>query len=234
MTNRDYVAGWFSLEDDGPMWALNLMKYRAVADYTDGRDEQISGQEADDRYSPIGPLKAIGGRVLLLAPVVHQLRGDDTRWDRFALAQYPRRRSLPEMNQREDFKQLHVHKDAGMDRTYVLATFPREGQPAPDPSLSAAGDDDRLLLVQVVGDAGADDLAAGLDAARIGVWDIEGWIVGDGREFAEWRVDVISRATADALAARGTVHDDTGYAVIVDPQLDHLAHSLSDPTRVLV
>ena len=35
-------------EADGPVWMVNLMKYRAKAEYADGRDAQISGRDADD------------------------------------------------------------------------------------------------------------------------------------------------------------------------------------------
>ena len=45
-------------EDDGPVWMVNLMSYREKADYADGREADYSGKEADDKYAPIGPLKA--------------------------------------------------------------------------------------------------------------------------------------------------------------------------------
>jgi fermentation-respiration switch protein FrsA (DUF1100 family) len=50
-------------EQDGPVWMVNLMKYRAVADYTDGRESTISGREADDLYTPLGPLAAVGAEI---------------------------------------------------------------------------------------------------------------------------------------------------------------------------
>ncbi len=31
-------------EDDGPVWMVNLMKYRETADYADGRQSGISGR----------------------------------------------------------------------------------------------------------------------------------------------------------------------------------------------
>ena len=43
-------------EDDGPVWMVNLMKYRDVADYSDGRESTISGREADDLYTPLESL----------------------------------------------------------------------------------------------------------------------------------------------------------------------------------
>ena len=163
-----YFASWFERDDPGgPMWALNLMKYRAVAEYADGRETGLSGAEADEAYSPLGPLAEVGARVVLIAQVVHQLAGDGTVWDRIAMVQYPRRMAMIEMNQRDDFKELHEHKDAGMEFTIVMATFPAETDPAPDPALSGAASE-RLMLLQVVADAASPDVAEGIESERIG------------------------------------------------------------------
>jgi hypothetical protein len=231
--NREYLASWFQREDPGgPMWALNLMKYRAVADYSDGRETTISGQQADDLYSPIGPLTEIGGRIVLAAPVIHQLVGDDTTWDRVAIAQYPYRTALIEMNMRPDFQELHVHKDAGMDSTIVMGTFPVEGDPIPEQASGAGAD--RLLLLQVVAATDTPDMAGGIDSIRIGRFWIEDAFLGDGRKFAEARYDLISRTTAEELAAVGARQDDANYVVIADPVIDEVASSLTDTTRVLL
>ena len=34
-------------DEDGPVWMVNLMSYHEVARYEDGREESISGREAD-------------------------------------------------------------------------------------------------------------------------------------------------------------------------------------------
>ena len=191
--NTDYIASWFKRETDGPMWALNLMKYKEVAEYGDasGPDgKPISGLEADNLYSPIKELAAVGARPVLVAPVVHQLRGDATVWDRVAIALYPRRTALVEMNQTKEFQETHVHKKAGMDFTIVMGTFSASDGMKVDPTLSAMAADKRLLL-QVVADASAADLADEIEAQRIGVFDVEDIIVGDERKFAQARWDVM-------------------------------------------
>lgn len=229
--NTAYVSTWFGRDDDSPMWALNLMKYRAVADYADGRPSSLSGVEADDLYSPIGPLQAIGARVLLLAPVVHQLRGDRCVWDRIAIAQYPTRLAMTEMTARPDFQELHAHKDAGMERTIVMATFP-DLATGPRPALAGTGSDG-LLLLQVVHDATAPDLAETVESTRIGRFGVEGVILGDERTFAEARFDIVSRTVAADLIASGTIDDGDSYTVLAEPIIDNLAHSLTDTSRVL-
>lgn len=230
--NSEYISSWFARDEPGgPMWALNLMKYREQADYEDGRDVSMTGAEADDAYAPHEHLAAVGSRIILVAPVVHHLVGDGHRWDRIAIAQYRDRMALVEMNQSKDFAQSHEHKEAGMEFTIVMATFPVEGDPVP-PQVSAT-DSDHLLLLQVVGDASQADLADQIESTRIGRFWVEDRFLGDDRTFAEARFDLITPAVAAELAARSFVPDDTGYAVIADPTFDLVARSLTDTTRVL-
>ena len=231
--NAEYLTSWLTRETDGPMWALNLMKYKEVADYGDAGDRDgkpISGLEADNLYSPVKELASVGARAVLLAPVVYQLRGDATVRDRIAIALYPRRMALIEMNQKKEFQETHVHKSAGMDFTIVMATFPPEGGFATDPGLSARAPDARLLL-QVVADSSAPDLAEEIESERIGVLEVEGVIVGDERKFAEARWDVISAETAEALGARPPISDPSAYVLVIDPQIDQLAESVQAATR---
>jgi len=230
--NSDYLASWFSREEPGgPMWALNLMKYRDRADYTDGRETALSGFEADDVYAPHEHLAAVGSRLILAAPVVHHLIGDEWRWDRIAIAHYRDRMAMIEMNQAADFQKSHEHKEAGMEFTIVMATFPVESDPVP-PQESGA-DSEQLMLLQVVADAAAPDLTDGIESTRVGRFWIEDRFLGDDRTFAEARFDLISPAVAAELSERDFVSDSTGYAVIADPGLDLLARSLTDTSQVL-
>jgi len=230
--NSDYIASWFEREEPGgPMWALNLMKYRNRAEYADGRANELTGSEADDAYAPHEHLAAVGSRIVLVAPVVHQLVGDDWQWDRIAIAQYRNRMALVEMNRSRDFQKAEEHKDAGMEFTIVMGAFPIDGEPVP-PQKSGAGAD-HLLLLQVVGSADAADMADGIESTRIARLWIEDRFLGDHRTFAEARFDLITPAVAAELAAREYVRDDSSYVVIVNPTMDDLAYSLSDPSQVL-
>ncbi len=230
--NEDYIATWFQRDEPGgPMWALNLMKYREQAEYSDGRESTISGIEADNQYAPHEHLAAVGSRIVLLAPVVHHLVGDGWKWDRVAIAQYRDRMALVEMSSNSEFQKDEQHKEAGMDFTIVLASFPVDDAPVPPQVSGARGD--QLLLLQVVGDASTEDLAAEVESTRISRLWVEDRVIGDDRGFAEARFDLISPQVADELAGRTYVSDDTRYALIADPVIDDVARSLSDPTRVL-
>ncbi len=230
--NEPYIASWFARDDPGgPMWALNLMKYRERAEYADGRESSISGMEADDVYAPHEHLREVGSRIVMMAPVLHHLVGDGHVWDRIAIAQYRDRMAMIEMSSNADFQKDEEHKEAGMDFTIVMATFPVDGDPVP-PQESGA-DDERLMLLQVVADPGAADFAADIDSVRIGRFSIEDRMIGDDRTFAEARYDLITRDVADQLVSSGSTRSDTDYVVIADPALDDIARSLTNTNKVL-
>lgn len=116
--------------DDGPVWMVNLMSYRAQADYADGRESAISGRTADDLYSPVEILSDIGADPVFFGDVEQQLVGSAPIWDRVAVVKYPTRRSFIDMQSRPDFQDAHQHKDAGMAETIVLGCQPL---PYPEP-----------------------------------------------------------------------------------------------------
>ena len=55
------------------------MRYRDRAVYADGRDSDLTGREADDRYAPFGPFREVGAELVFLSDVEEQLVGDDQR-----------------------------------------------------------------------------------------------------------------------------------------------------------
>ena len=217
--NIAYVSTWFSDPVDKPMWALNLMKYRPIADYVDGRDLHISGADADMLYNPTAPLNAVGGRVMLATDVLHQISGDHITWDRVAVAYYPKRLAMMEMQQLPDFIDLHAHKDAAMEFTIVMASMPTENCPQPaDWSMLTADD---LLLVQVSNDESTVDFSTLVPSRHVGDYDVEGVIVGDHRTWSRATWHIISRNDVDNLVTASTsLANPSLYAMILEPLLD--------------
>jgi hypothetical protein len=218
--NLPYIATWRSAPMDEPMWALNLMHYRTKAEYADGRETNLTGWEADNLYSPLGPLATIGAELVIVAIVVDQVAGTDYKWDRVAIVRYPNRQALVDMNMTPEFQKAHVHKDAGMKFTIVSATFP---QPETiDRSLVDTNTTpDSLLLLQVVDDAAAPDIGVP-GARRIGVFTVEDNVIGDERKWAEARWDLLpanttTRAIHEATAAAAT--ESARYVLTLKPQL---------------
>ncbi|MGQ0833264.1 MAG: hypothetical protein ACT4OV_16485 [Microthrixaceae bacterium] len=207
--------------EDGPVWMVNLMHYRDTADYADGRASGISGREADDLYTPIESLAAVGAEIVLAAEVDVQLLFVSPPWDRVGVVKYPTRRAFIEMQSRPDFVAQHVHKDAGMAQTIVMGTVPIESPavPADAPAWDAVPhpptDDDGPIIVMHVlrfHEGGADtDMVAYQDAIRevavphgvriAGWFGVEGTIVGDGRSWDQVRFNAFpSKAAFMAVA----------------------------------
>jgi hypothetical protein len=218
--NWELIQRWFALpaEEDGPFWALNLMKYRAVAAYTEGNAAGVSGKEADDAYAPLGPLAAVGAMVAFHGDVLDQRAGDPV-WDRIGIVRYPTRAAFFEMQRRADFKDQHVHKEAGMEFTIVMSCLP-EGSPGD----GVAGD--RLVLVVTRGGT-AEPITASEGVEAVATFSVEGVIVGDGRTFDRATFVTVRDAEAlDALVAAADVAEEA-HVLVVDRAIDRLVDSVA-------
>lgn len=218
--NWEMIGRWLetSPEDDGPFWAVNLMKYRDVADYADGRETTLTGREADELYTPLGPLAEIGAVPVFDADVDQQLAGAPV-YDRIAIVRYPGRAKFFEMQRRDDFLELHAHKDAGMESTIVFAAQPITVSEAPE---------DAALVLRVrrflEGQTPSDDPAG---VTPIAHFEIEGVIVGDQRSWDEARFDLVDEAALASLGEVGGI-DEQIIVVIDPPSLNQLESSVTE------
>jgi uncharacterized protein (DUF1330 family) len=232
--------------DDGPVWMVNLMRYRKRAVYADGRDTDLSGREADDRYAPFGPFRTVGAELVFLSDVEAQLVGDDQTWDRIAVVRYPTRRSFLEMQDLPEYVAKHEHKEAGMASTFVICCRPahRPDLPTDAPALDevphpSTPHDGPVVLLHVLryhDGRRSEDMDVYQDAAgrialphgvRINAWlDVEGTVVGDGRRWDEVRFHAFpSQAAFEAVA-----FDPDRTAA----QADHRAPAIADTYTMLL
>ncbi len=252
--NTDLIGRWLRIDpaDDGPFWALNLMRYREVAEYEDGDigasagASLRSGREADDAYAPLGPLKAIGARVVFVGDVIAQAAGAP-EWHRIGIVRYPSRAAFFAMQQRDDFKSKHVHKEAGMEFTIVMSCLPANLEMA---SLAERADrpiDGGDLGGDLGGDPGADQPAgrradpvtfvvepAGVPARPavpgevIAQFDVEGVIVGDERRWSRVTVIAGELSGTEAHDAPATTASAGAQIITCRPSIDHLAVSITE------
>jgi uncharacterized protein (DUF1330 family) len=234
---------------DSPVWMVNLMQYRERADYADGRETELTGQQADDEYTPFEALAMVGAEIVFAGEVHQQLLGDDPVWDRVAVVKYPSGRAFIEMQTLPEFQAKHVHKDAGMQQTFVIGTSPIDlpdlaavSKPWSEVEHPPTDDDADVVVVHVLkfhdGDGGAtpDDMAAYQSAAaqvagrhggRIDGWFAsDGTIVGDGRTWDQVRFNAFP-----SLAAF--------MAVVTDPdrlaaQKNHREKAIADTYTMVV
>ena len=210
-------------EDDGPVWMVNLMRYKPRAEYVDGRATTLTGREADDVYAPVGPLAAVGAEIVFVADVEDQFLGDRPRWDRVAVVRYPTRASFIEMQRRDDFQRAHEHKEAGMAETIVIGTHPLESPEIPHPvdwddvPHPPTADDGPYTMLHVIrfhDEEGAtvapdrmesyQEVAGSValpNGVRIDGWfSAEGTIIGDGRSWHQVRFNTFPSRRALGVA----------------------------------
>lgn len=205
-------------DEDSPVFMVNLMKYRAVADYADGTHAARSGRDADAEYAPTAILRKIGAETVFLADVERQILGDAPKWDRFGIVKYPTRASFLAMRKRADFQEKHVPKEAGMEETIALACTPMALPAFPEPGrVELAPGDAPFVMMHVMkyapggrnamtaygASAGAAGLALGVRPKAF--FAVEGTVLGDGREWDEVRLNRFpSHAVFDELRANTT------------------------------
>tara|TARA_Y100001935_G_scaffold255667_1_gene271106 strand:+ start:17553 stop:17969 length:417 start_codon:yes stop_codon:yes gene_type:complete len=101
----------------GPIYMINLLKFKEHAEYEDGRDTQLTGYEAYQIYGKgvAQLLPKYGGEVFFMGDVTFLSLGQvEELWDEVAIAKYPDRGSLVQMTSSEEWQALAVHRAAGL------------------------------------------------------------------------------------------------------------------------
>ncbi len=115
--NEAQIKEWTSGSVDGPIVMVNLLKFYDKAQYADGRDPDISGVEAYQRYgAEVSKLvKGLGGKMIYGGAVTLTLIGEVAEdWDVIACVQYPSRKAMLEMTMSPEYQAIEVHRDAGL------------------------------------------------------------------------------------------------------------------------
>ena len=113
----DQIKGLGEGDPNRPIYMVNLLKFKEKAEYADGRETGLSGQEAYAIYgtevaahlAKVGGKPVIGGQVTALRlGVVEEL------WDVVAIAMYPNRKAMLEMIMSPEYQKSAEHRAAGL------------------------------------------------------------------------------------------------------------------------
>jgi len=120
--NREQFRQLGQSGEMGPVVMLNLLKFKDAAE-----GEASPGEKAYQRYgdAAVAMIEERGGRVLWQGRADQVLIGDPAEdWDTVVLVEYPSRQSFIEMVSNPDYMKAHEHREAGLERTIVLACTP--------------------------------------------------------------------------------------------------------------
>ncbi len=165
---------------DGPIYMLNLTRYRPDANYVRSGGAAVDGQEPDGRYAPLNVLADIGATLCFVADVV----ASPGNWDRVAVVGYPSRRSFISMSARQDFREWHDNKSAGIAEALVMGILPTRALPSQSRT-------SRILLETWSGPQPT-PVADG----NVVEFAVEGTLVSDGRQWTGVRYTAIEPGTA--------------------------------------
>jgi uncharacterized protein (DUF1330 family) len=115
--NVDQFQALAAAPDEGPVVMLNLLKFKP------------GGAEAYARYgdAALGMVEERGGRLLWSGRAEQVLIGDPAAdWDVVALVEYPSRGAFIEMVSSPAYLEAHAERQAGLERTIVVACSPAD------------------------------------------------------------------------------------------------------------
>lgn len=113
----EQMRDFFGAAEDGPFVMVNLLKFKAKAEYADGADAHLTGAEAYNLYGvEVAKLvHALGGRVRYSGKVTGLMLGEvEDLWDAVALAEYPSLAAFQQMATSAEYRAIEHHRTAGL------------------------------------------------------------------------------------------------------------------------
>ena len=124
--NEEQINGFLENPEIGPISMVNLLKYKDKAIYKDGRDTNLSGEEAYGLYAAevINLVKKYGGEFIFAGKVNRLMLGEvEEMWDSVAIAKYPNRKAMFEMTMDPKYQKIYVHREAGLEGQLNIETI---------------------------------------------------------------------------------------------------------------
>ena len=120
---REQFEVFKSLPRDEPVMMLNLVKYRDLALYDDGRE--VTGAEAYAAYgresAPV--FERVGGKIIWRGkPEVMLIGPPDKHWDEIFIARYPTAGAFREMVTDPVYRVAVKHRQAAVEESRLIRT----------------------------------------------------------------------------------------------------------------
>ena len=106
-----------------PVVMLNLLKFRARAQYADGRNADLTGMQAYRLYADAMQkiVEREGGKFLFAADIRYLLIGEvEKLWDMAALVEYPSAATFVRIVTSAEMAQIEIHRAAGLEGQLLI------------------------------------------------------------------------------------------------------------------
>ena len=121
----EQLEGFLVPDPAGPIYMVNLLKFKEHAEYEDGRETSLSGREAYMLYATevAKVIPQVGGKLTFGADVARLMLGEvEELWDQVAIAMYPSRAAMFQMIQLPEYAEISMHRTAGLSGQLNIET----------------------------------------------------------------------------------------------------------------
>ena len=129
--NEAQIKGFLEPGTEESICMVNLLKFKKTAEYEDGRDTSLTGEEAYRLYEEGVKkiLQGVGGCIGFEGGVERLALGEvEELWDMVALAVWPSRQVMLEVMQSQEMQDISVHRTAGLAGQLNIETTGFKGQ----------------------------------------------------------------------------------------------------------
>ena len=125
MANEEQIRAFIKEDDGTPVHMVNLLKFKDKAEYEDGRETDLTGQQAYAIYSADikGQIEKVGGQVVFEGQASQLLVGEvEDLWDMIAVVRYPNVQAMAKMTSDRAYGEIAIHRIAGLEGQLNIRT----------------------------------------------------------------------------------------------------------------
>lgn len=129
-TSPEHIQKMLEKGPEGPIFMVNLLKFKDRAEYEDGRETGLSGRDAYMIYgrAVADILPKFGGKFVFAADATFLALGEvEELWDEVAIAMYPERPAMVKMSMSDEWRAAAVHRTAGLKGQLNIETVLQAG-----------------------------------------------------------------------------------------------------------
>lgn len=120
----DQIKALLGSDFSGPVSMLNLLRFRPLAKYEDGRETSLTGRDAYALYAEqMTPYVAShGGRLIHSSQARFLMIGDgELEWDSVAIVEYPSKEAFARIASAPEVARFAIHRTAGLAHQLLVA-----------------------------------------------------------------------------------------------------------------
>ncbi len=128
--NEAQIKGFAEPGPNGPIYMVNLLKFKSKAEYADQRATNLTGEQAYAIYGEAVSklITEFGGAAMFSARVERLMLGEvEELWDKVAIAMYPSRAAMMQMMRSPKMQEIGVHRAAGLAGQLNIETADASG-----------------------------------------------------------------------------------------------------------